>query len=101
MAKIQPGMYSVRELLAKANFDFEGQAAADYLDGAPDYRRVKVGGLGFDDLEKQIRVQPTADAVEISLDGKAVESLEVELNDEQQEVRRASFERAADVEVNE
>lgn len=91
MAKISPGMHSVRDLFAKAGFDFEGQAAADYNDGAPDYRRVKVGGLSFDDLDREVRVQPTADSVEITLDGKKVAEFEVSLSEEDQARRAESF----------
>lgn len=91
MAKISPGIHSVRDLFAQSGFDFEGQAAADYNDGAPDFRRVKVGGLGFDDLDREVRVQPTADSVEITLDGQKVAELEVVLDEAQQEARRESF----------
>jgi hypothetical protein len=96
MAKVQAGLHSVRELLDAAGFDFEKEAAADYNDGAPDFRRVKVGGLSFDDLEKSVNVPPTADSVEITLDGKKVASLDVELDERQKEERRLSFESAAE-----
>ena len=35
-----------------------------------DYRRVKVGGLSFDDLDKKIRIPESAKTIEITLDGK-------------------------------
>ena len=96
MASIKAGSQSIRDILAAANFDFEKEAAADYNDGAPDARRVRVGGLPFDSLDKQVSVPVTADEVEITLDGKKVASLSVELDEKQKEERRYSFDTAAD-----
>lgn len=96
MATIQAGLYSVQEILDRAGFNFAEKAAADYLDGAPDYRRVKVGGLSFDNLERQINVPVTADELVITLDGKKAVALDVELDDEQKKLRAYSFETAAE-----
>lgn len=96
MSSIQAGFHTVREILAAANFDFEAKAAADHLDGGADYRRVQVGGLGFDDLDYVINIPTTADDILITVDGKADTVLDVTLNEKQQEERRLSFESAAD-----
>jgi len=98
MAKktIQAGTYTVRELLDRAEFDFEKKAAADYNDGNPDFRRVKIGGLGFDDLDDTVVVPVTADELEITLDGKAETKLTVELDDEQKGLRAYSLLTAAE-----
>lgn len=95
MAKIRAGAYTIGEILRTADFDLS-RAGADYLDGQPDLRRVTVGGLGFDSLEESLAVPVTADAVDITLDGEVVESLEVTLDDAQKAERTYSFETAAD-----
>jgi hypothetical protein len=69
MADIEAGIYTVREIFQIAGFNFEEKAAADHLNGAPDYRKVKVGGLGFDDLDKVLRVPEAADELVIAVDG--------------------------------
>lgn len=96
MASIQAGSYTIQEILDHAGFDFRAKAAADYNNGEPDYRRVKVGGLSFDNLEKRINVPVTADELVITLDGKKAVALAVDLDDEQKKERAASFEAAAD-----
>lgn len=96
MASIQAGLYTVQEILDRAEFNFAEKAAADYLDGAPDYRRVKVGGLSFDNLERQINIPVTADELVITLDGKKAVALSVDLDDEQKKERASSFEVAAE-----
>lgn len=99
MASVKPGIYKVSELLEKADFDFEKEAAADYNNGAPDFRRVQVGGLPFDDLNQTVRVPVTANAVSISLDGEEKASLEVDLSDEEDQKARAySFDTALEAE---
>jgi hypothetical protein len=100
MASIKAGTYTLEEIFRKANFDFADKAAADYNDGNPDYRRVKVGGLGFDSLDEKIVVPVTANELVISLDGESAEVLSVELDEDQRAARSASFEAAADAEDN-
>lgn len=95
MASVRAGMHKVSDLLAAADFDFASEAAAEYLDGQPDHRRVKVGGLSFDSVDQEVRVPVTANEVEIELDGAVVATLDVELDEEQQEARRESFETSA------
>lgn len=93
---IAPGSYTTGDLLKKASFDVN-QAAADYLDGKPDFRRVTVGGLGFDSLDDRITVPATANTVEVTLDGTIVQTLEVVLKAEKDKAERAyAFEVAAD-----
>ncbi len=94
MASIQAGSRTIQEILDAAKFDFAAKAAADYNDGQPDFRRVKVGGLGFDSLDKQVTVPPTADVVEITLDGKKEASLDVTLDETQEKERKESFKSA-------
>jgi hypothetical protein len=99
MAKVKPGLYKVSELLDKAGFDLKKEAAADYLNGEVDHRRVQVGGLPFDDVEKVIEVPVTANEVVVSLDGKEVAKLEVDLSDEEhQKAREYAFETSGDLE---
>jgi hypothetical protein len=96
MSKINAGVYTVAEILNAAGFDFKKEAAADHLGGAPDYRRVKVGGIGFDDLDKVVNVPYTANELVITVDGGDHTTLEVNLSDDQKEQRKLSFESAAD-----
>lgn len=96
MASIKAGTYTVGELLQAAKFDFENKAAADYLNGQPDFRRVQIGGLGFDSLDSVVVVPATADEVLITLDGKKEVVVDVTLDDAQQEERKLAFEIAAD-----
>jgi hypothetical protein len=96
MASIQAGLHSVREILDAASFNLEEKAAADYLDGAVDHRRVKVGGLGFDSADKTIRIPVTADEVEITLDGKKEATLSVDLDEEQKRERSRTLAFAVD-----
>lgn len=67
--EIQPGLYTVQEILTHAGFDF---ARAE-----GDYRRVRVGGLGFDDLTQKIAIPPSAEEVNITLDGQGVAKVTV------------------------
>lgn len=98
MASIKAGYYSVGDVFKAVGFDFGGSAAADYLDGQPDFRRVQVGGLAFDSLDDKITIPVTADVVEITLDGEVVESLDVDLDAAQKKERAYSFSTAADAE---
>lgn len=94
---IKPGTYTIDEILRKGDFDFRKEAAADYLNGEPDYRRVKVGGVGFDDLDEKLVVPPTADNVTITLDDDEHTVLGLDLSDEEhQKAREYSFETAAE-----
>lgn len=78
MSSIKSGNHTIKEILDIAEFDFHAKAAADYNDGDPDFRRVKVGGLGFDDLDKVVHIPSTATEVVITLDDKPEVTLEVE-----------------------
>lgn len=96
MASIQAGIYTVSEFFDAVGFNFAEKSAADYLDGQPDYRRVKIGGIGFDDLEKVFEIPYTTNSLDITVDGKVDETVTVTLTDEQREWRARSFESAAD-----
>lgn len=96
MSNIDAGFHTVQEILQKANFDFNSEAAADYLNGQPDFRRVRIGGLGFDSLDEVLNIPVTTDELLITLDGKDHTLLDVSLNEEQKKARAASFESAAD-----
>lgn len=99
MAKVKPGLYKVSELLEAADFDIQKEAAADYLNGEVDHRKVKVGGLPFDSVDKIVEVPVTANEVVITLDGEEAAKLEVDLSDEEhQEARRYAFETSGDLE---
>lgn len=87
---IKAGLYTVGQIFAEAGFDFEKAAHSDETGGL-DYRRVKVGGLPFDNLDKQVEVPVSADELVISVDGKEELRLEVELDDEQQAAREESL----------
>lgn len=77
MATIEPGQYTIQQLIERAGFDL-GKAGADYLEGKPDHRRVTVGGLPFTDLTDEIVVPYNATEVEVTLDGKTEAILEVD-----------------------
>jgi hypothetical protein len=77
MADLNIGqLYSISEVFEIADFDLNEQAAAEYSPDGVDRRRVKVGGLGFDDVEEVFRV--AGDTVEITLDGEVVATLSAE-----------------------
>jgi len=65
---MKPGIYTVEDIMSALGFSMEG---------ITDYRRVKVGGLGFDYLDQKIRIPETAGVIEISLDGKVAVSKKV------------------------
>jgi len=75
---ISPGNYSIRELLDAAGFDFMNEAAVDYNADGWDRRRIRVGGLSFDDLDERIIVPESADSVSISVDGEESANLSIE-----------------------
>lgn len=79
--KIIPGVYTVGELLNLANVDFLTHATTDY---GVDYRRVQIGGLPFDNLDKVVIVSDdeATTTLEIRADGKKVGSLTVDHNGE-------------------
>ncbi len=97
MAKIRPGQYTVREVFEAADFDHAEKLAADYNDGGPDFRKVKVGGLDVHSLDDLVSVPVTADTLDISLDGSVDSSLDVELSADDEKARAASFEDASGV----
>lgn len=94
MAKIQAGTYTVSQVFQQAGFDFDAEAASEGR--GPDFRRVRIGGLGFDSLEDVIVIPETADKVAIVVDDKEHTSLNVSLSDEQKQVRELAFQVAAD-----
>lgn len=77
--QINPGTYTVGELLNSFDFDINEQASVNYESSGPgvDYRRVKLGGLGFDSLEDTIVVPEGAEKLELTLDGEVVASADV------------------------
>lgn len=97
MPSIKPGNYTVNEIFEKAKFDLNTKAAADYAADGVDRRRVRVGGLPFDDTDKIIHVPVTADTLEITVDGEVDVTLDVELDDDDKKLRSYSFEHAAEV----
>ena len=76
--KVAPGSYTFAQFFGLVDFDFEGAAYVED-DGAPrvDYRKVKVGGLSFDDLDQTFVVPESADVVEVTVDGEVVKSASV------------------------
>lgn len=99
MASVKPGLYKVSELLEAADFDIKKEAAADYLNGEVDHRKVQVGGLPFDSVDKVIEVPATANEIVITLDGAEAAKLEVDLSDEEhQKAREYAFETSGDLE---
>jgi len=89
MASIKPGTYTFGEIFDHAGFNFAKEAAAEYNNGGPDYRRVLVGGLGLDDLSDKLVVPPTADQLVIALDGNDHTILDVDTSDEEHARERA------------
>ncbi len=77
MAAIEPGQYSVRDLLSKAGVVPHEAAAVDYNADGWDRRLIRVGGLRFDDLDDVVEVPEGAEKVEIEVDGEAQASLDV------------------------
>lgn len=80
MATIQPGMYTVEQIFSIAGFDLAEKASADHSPDGIDRRRVKIGGLSFDSIDKIINVnegdEPGAQ-IEITVDGKVEATLTV------------------------
>lgn len=64
---ISPGVYTVQEIFDLVGFTFDFD----------DYRRVKVGGLGFDDLGRSLRIPEGASILEIQVDGETAKSITV------------------------
>ena len=96
MASAYAGRYTYRELFNQVGFDFNAKAAAAYNQGQPDYRRVKVGGVGFDSLDDEIVIPYTANTITITLDGIEEETFDVLLTAEDEFNRKRSFDTAAD-----
>lgn len=78
--KIAPGTYTFGQLLDQFGFDVEKEAAVEYESSGAgvDYRRVKVGGLGFDDLNDTLVVPESAGTLTLTLDGEVVNQADVE-----------------------
>lgn len=72
---MKAGIYTVQQIMQALDFDF-AQAEGDY-------RRVKIGGLGFDYLDKTINIPESAESIDITLDGEIVASQEVEPADDE------------------
>ncbi len=69
---MRAGIYTVQDIMNELGFS---------MDGITDYRRVKVGGLGFDYLDKQINIPGSAATIVITLDGKEAATAPVEPED--------------------
>lgn len=74
---IDPGGYTVGELLRRADVNHEELAAVDYNVRGWDANRIRVGGLRFDELEDVVSVPEGAEEVEITVDGEVVGSVPV------------------------
>ncbi len=78
MAEVKRGqMLTFSEALSLAGVDLNEVAAVDYNDDGVDMRRVKVGGLGFDDPSQTLRVASGAESVEVTVDGEVVATLDI------------------------
>ncbi len=58
---ITTGRHTIAEILARAGIT---------MDEVIDYRRVKIGGLGFDYLDELFLVPESATSVTVTLDGE-------------------------------
>lgn len=67
---ISPGLYTIADIFALADFDFKTKSATSQNDGQPDYRRVTVGNLPFSNLDEVVNVPSTATELVIALDGE-------------------------------
>ena len=74
---LDPGGYTVGELLRRAGVDHADVAAVDYNDRGWDANRLRIGGLRFDELEDVVSVPEGAEVVEITVDGEVVGSIKV------------------------
>lgn len=77
MAFTGGSLVTFAEVFEAADYDWQSEASVDYGDGV-DRRRVKVGGLGFDDVNDSFRLPSNTTSVDITLDGEVVGSVEVE-----------------------
>ena len=91
---LEPGGYTVEELLRKAKVDHEELAKVDYNDRGWDANRIRVGGLRFDELDDIVSVPEGAEKLEISVDGEVVATLNVNTQDVPEAV--ANFKAAKD-----
>lgn len=71
---IAPGFYTFQQVFDTLGFDVNEKAAVEYESSGAgvDYRRVKVGGLGFDDPDQTIHVPESAKTLEVTLDDEVV-----------------------------
>lgn len=58
--EIAPGIYTIQDILSRCDL---------VVDDSYDRRRIKVGGLGFDDTAETFRVPATASELVVTLDG--------------------------------
>jgi len=78
MAEVKKGQtLTFSEALDLAGVDLNEVAAVDYNDDGVDMRRVKVGGLGFDDPSNSFMVAAGGEPVEVTVDGEVVATLDV------------------------
>jgi len=77
MAALEPGKYTVKELLDRAGVVPHEVAAVDYNADGWDRRKIRVGGLPFDDLDDVVEIPEGATDLEITVDGEAKGTLEV------------------------
>jgi hypothetical protein len=75
---LEPGTYTIQQLLDHFDFDVDRKAAVSYESSGDhvDYRRVKIGGLGFDSPEDKLMVV-SGSSLELTLDGEVVNSVDV------------------------
>lgn len=78
---LDPGGYTVGELLQRAGVNHEEVASVDYNNRGWDANRLRIGGLRFDELDDVVAVPEGAETVEISVDGEVVASLDVNSQD--------------------
>lgn len=58
---IRPGLYDVQTILTHCGL---------VVDDSYDRRRIKLGGLGFDSLDEQLRIPDTAETFVVTVDGQ-------------------------------
>lgn len=70
MASLEPGQYTVQELLDAVGVNAQEAAKVDYNEDGWDRRLIRVGGLRFDSLDDVVEVPEGAESLEITVDGE-------------------------------